>query len=130
MGLVTAAFRLVLPLAELMNLNAERTMHYQTRSRRVHAIREATRSVAADAAPVDGPVAIEARFQWADARARDTSNWFPTVKAMVDGLVDAGVLPRDDDRTVRHTGIGVDLPPQPGLKGYAQIVLTVTETGV
>ena len=124
-----SAFRLVLPTSELMNLNAERTMHYQTRSRRVGAIRAATKSLAADAEPMTGPVAIEARFQWADARARDTSNWFPTVKAMVDGLVDAGVLARDDDRMVRHTGIGVDLPPQPGLKGYAQIVLTVRPAG-
>lgn len=118
-------FRLILPLGELMNLNAERTMHHQTRSRRVRAIRKAAYHLADGAEPLHCPVAIEARFQWADARARDTSNWFPTVKAMVDGLVDAGLIPRDDDRTVRHTGLSVDLPAQPGLKGHVQILLTV-----
>jgi len=122
-----AAFRLVTPVGELININAERSMNRFTRARLVKPIREAARSLGAGHPMIDGPVNIEARFQWADARVRDTSNWLPTVKAMVDGLVDAGVLARDDDRTVRHTGIGVDLPPQPGLKGYTQIVLTLTK---
>jgi len=120
-------FNLTMPVHELMNLNDERSLHRMVRSRRVHQIRAAAASVAAGVPLMVGPVTIEAQFQWANAHIRDSSNWFPTVKAMVDGLVDAGVLPRDDDRTVRHTGIGVDLPPQPGLKGYAQIVLTIEE---
>ncbi len=35
---------------------------------------------------------------WPDKRRRDVANVHPTVKAIVDGLVDAGVLPDDDDR--------------------------------
>ncbi len=127
--MTATTFRLVLPTSELINLNAERSMNRFTRARLVRPIRDATRALAAGQPPVTGPVDVEARFQWADARVRDTSNWLPTVKAMVDGLVDAGVLPRDDDRTVRHTGIGVDLPPQPGLKGYVQIALTLHPIG-
>jgi len=122
-----SAFRLVLPIAELVNLNAERSMNRFTRARLVKPIRDAAKSVASGRPAITGPVSIDARFQWADARVRDTSNWLPTVKAMVDGIVDAGVLSRDDDRTVRNTSIGVDLPPQPGLKGYVQIVLTIEE---
>lgn len=116
---------LVWPTQKLININAERSMHYQTRSRRVHAIREATAQAAADVHAVATPVSIRAHMQWADSRVRDSSNWFPTIKAMVDGLVDAGVLPADDDRWVRHTGMGVTLPPQRGLKGYVRIELAL-----
>jgi hypothetical protein len=118
-------FRLVWPVDELVNLNAERSMHRMARAKLVKPIRDATASLAAGHSEITGPVDIDARFQWADARVRDSSNWLPTVKAMVDGLVDAKVLARDDDRTVRHTGLGVDLPPQPGLKGYVQIVVSI-----
>lgn len=41
---------------------------------------------------------IEIRLDWPDARRRDPANWAPTAKAIVDGLVDAGLLP-DDDHT-------------------------------
>jgi len=34
---------------------------------------------------------------WHDARRRDPGNWAPTVKALVDGMVDAGALPDDDN---------------------------------
>ena len=34
---------------------------------------------------------------WADNRKRDVNNWQPTAKALVDGLVDAGVLEDDND---------------------------------
>lgn len=33
-------------------------------------------------------------------RKRDAANWYPTVKAALDGIVDGGVLPGDDDRFV------------------------------
>ena len=34
---------------------------------------------------------------WHDARRRDANNWQPTAKAIVDGCVDAGALPDDDN---------------------------------
>ena len=124
-----ATFRLILPTSELVNLNAERSMHPKARARLVKPIREATRDLAAGHEQITGRVIIAARFQWADARIRDSSNWAPTVKAMVDGLVDAGVLPGDDDRYIDDTRCGVTLPPQRGLKGYVRIVLTVEGVG-
>lgn len=39
-------------------------------------------------------IVCELRFR--DRRRRDPGNWAPTAKAVVDGLVDAGVLPDDD----------------------------------
>lgn len=43
---------------------------------------------------------ITITIDWPDQRRRDPANWAPTAKAIVDGLVDAGVLPDDDHRHV------------------------------
>lgn len=40
-----------------------------------------------------------------DQRSRDANNWWPTFKALLDGVVDAGVLDNDDYRHV----IGPDM---------------------
>lgn len=57
-----------------------------------------------------------------DSRRRDPMNWAPTVKACVDGIVDAGLFPDDDSswvtviepvmekRTVRY--VTVELTPR------------------
>ncbi len=36
-------------------------------------------------------------------RRMDTPNWYPTVKALIDGLVDAKVLSDDNDKIIRST---------------------------
>lgn len=42
-----------------------------------------------------------AEFRFPDRRRRDPANWYPTVKACIDGIVDAGVLPDDShDRLI------------------------------
>lgn len=46
-------------------------------------------------------VKIRAVYYAPDNRRRDTSNIFPTVKAVIDGIVDAGVLPDDSDKYVK-----------------------------
>lgn len=48
---------------------------------------------------------IICELRFADARKRDPSNWAPTAKACVDGLVDAGVFTDDDSTRV----IGPDM---------------------
>jgi len=123
----TETLTVIWPRAELIDMNAERRMHYHQRSKLVHAIRTAVARAAADLDPFTNPVTIAALFQWGDNHRRDSSNLFPTCKAAVDGLTDAGVLPGDHDAIVRDTSIGVDLPPNPALKGYARMTLTITE---
>lgn len=118
---------LIWPVDQLVNLNAERSMHHQQRAKLVRPLRDAFRALAVDVAPLTGPVIVTGRFQWADKRVRDTSNWLPTLKAAVDGITDAGVLAKDDDTTVLDTRIGVDLPPAPGLAGYCRITVTIEE---
>src|SRR5690348_17529936 len=62
---------------------------------------------------VEAPVTITALFRWPDNRIRDTSNWFPTVKALVDGVVSAGALVADDDNHVEWTAFVRERPNGP-----------------
>lgn len=41
---------------------------------------------------------VEFEFTYPDRRRRDRSNLAPTVKALMDGMIDAGLLPDDADR--------------------------------
>lgn len=124
--MTTETITLIWPTADLINLNAERTWHHQRRARMVRAIRAEVAAMAADLHRFDGQVTITARFRWHDARRRDTSNLLPTIKAAVDGLVDAGVLPDDSDRYVRAVTIAGDVDG--GItRGYAAMTLTVEE---
>lgn len=64
-------------------------------------------------------VIVELRFT--SARRRDPANWSPTAKALVDGLVDAGVFADDDSSQV----FGPDLrigPPCTGVP-YGLVVI-------
>lgn len=51
---------------------------------------------------------VEAYLAFGDNRRRDAHNYWPTVKACVDGLVDAGVLPDDSDKYIARTSIERD----------------------
>lgn len=126
--MTTETITLIWPTRDLLDLNAERRMHYQTRARYVRAIRTEVAALAADLHRFDQPVTITARFRWPTHHRRDSSNYLPTVKAAVDALVDAGVLADDSDRFVTAVTIAGDVPG--GItKGYAAVELTV-EDGV
>ncbi|MFE7609227.1 hypothetical protein [Streptomyces celluloflavus] len=86
------------PGMELLNSN-HREHHYR-RARIVKALRAAAKEAADGLPALDalGPVRIIAVVHPRDRRRRDPANWYPAVKAAVDGLVDAGVL-QDDDHT-------------------------------
>ena len=66
--------------------------------------------------------AITCTITWPDRRRRDAANWHPTAKALVDGLIDAGLLPDDDNTHVTgpdmRAGTGpyaihLAIPPHP-----------------
>lgn len=58
-----------------------------------------------------------------DRRRRDVHNVMPTVKAIVDGLVDAGFLADDNDAHL----VGPDLRPAPDLVAQSELRFTITE---
>lgn len=71
---------------------------------------------------------ILAELRFADARHRDVHNLYPTIKAVVDGLVDYGLLPDDS----HHYLVGPDLRYGPRVAkrpagASGELVLTITE---
>lgn len=72
-------------------------------------------------------VHILAELRFTIARARDVHNYYPTLKALVDGLVDYGLVPDDSHEYL----VGPDLRygPLADSKGYGEVVLTITEGG-
>lgn len=114
----------VVPLpVGLALLNANHVTHYHTKRKLVATLREAGRKAAQDAqVPALVRAHIIGQFCPPDRRRRDVGNLYPSFKAAIDGLVDAGVLPDDDDEHL----IGPDMRLGPVVKGGC-LVLHVTE---
>lgn len=119
--LVTASLDLPAP-AKLLTTNAERTMHW---SKRASITREWRRAAKLYARHQHLPA-----FQWASIAVdvtqcrgvlADVGAHHPVTKAVVDGLVDAGILPGDTSKYVRSI---VHHPPQRGKANAIVIHLT------
>ncbi len=98
-------------LCTLWTLNGERSMHFHKRNELVGEARLAAKNAARDAhvAPIVGAVRIEAEPLQCAGTLADPGNHYPVIKAIVDGLVDAGVLSNDTLREV----LAIDqLPPR------------------
>jgi crossover junction endodeoxyribonuclease RusA len=81
-------------------LNANDRSHYRVRSKKTAVLRtEAYRAAKAHMMTFTR-VKVRCIFCAPDNRRRDTSNVFPSYKACLDGLVDAGVLRDDNDKYV------------------------------
>lgn len=79
-------------------LNANKRMHGRAAAATVKSWRDASYTYAQAAKlPALGRARITATLHFQDKRRRDDHNYFPTVKAIIDGLVDYGLLP-DDSR--------------------------------
>lgn len=107
-------------------INANRPLNHHEKARRVKALRN-TGWAMARAAKV--PALQRAHIFYVfhpdtanGKQRRDPGNWSPTAKALVDGIVDAGVLPDDNHKHL----LGPDPrmgEPVPG----SQIVLYITD---
>jgi len=89
---------------EMWTSNKERTLHHFTRAKKVKEWRNAS-CVAAKARRIPRMKAVEIRFipHRLDKRGMaDTGGHFPVAKAIIDGLVDAGILTGDGPDTVRR----------------------------
>lgn len=80
-------------------LNANDRHHWSKKAGVTATIRSIARGQATGKPQLD-KVKIRAVYYAPDNRRRDVSNLFPSVKASVDGIVDAGVLKDDSDRYV------------------------------
>ena len=88
-------------------LSANDRDHHMVKAKLTAEWREAAgwAGVAAGRTPAERahpPCLVEASFPVARLNhRRDPSNWMPTVKAIIDGLVDAGFWPDDDSTHVK-----------------------------
>jgi len=87
-----------------------------------HAKAKTTREVRQAAAMVarrkrvKWPVAAILVWTVTDARRRDAGASAPTLKAVMDGLVDAGVLPDDNHRVVLSETCRIERGPKPAVR--------------
>ena len=84
-------------------LNSNQRLHRMVSAARVRSWREEAHAAAAlsDAwAPFEAPVHIVCTIHKTRAGRWDAGNLYPTAKAIVDGLVDAGVIPDDSNEWV------------------------------
>lgn len=80
-------------------LTSNQRPSWQVRARKTRYLRGLACDLArARRVPAMRRAQITAWVAWPDRRRRDVHNLMPTLKALVDGLVDAGVLPDDSDR--------------------------------
>ncbi|MFF5784218.1 hypothetical protein ACFY8P_04515 [Streptomyces sp. NPDC012693] len=127
------AFTLALP-AGLKLLNANQRLHYRVRAEATDRIRSAAMNacsedptmraalVLAGSQPLLHHAYILGVLHPPSRRRADPANWYPSFKAAVDGIVDAGVL-EDDDHTRL---VGPDMRIGPVTAG-GQIVLHIQE---
>jgi len=104
-------------------LNANQRLHWRKRSDITKALRAAGKQAALDArVPRLERAHIDAVYKPPNRRRRDVANLYPSFKAVIDGLVDAGVLEDDDDKHLT----GPDMRLGAVMPG-GQIVLNIHE---
>lgn len=74
--------------------------------------------------PKLGRAHITAELRFRDRRRRDSHNYYPTLKAVIDGLVDYGLL--DDDSSEYLVGPDIRLGPVT-TTAIGELVLTIKE---
>ncbi|MDL9938701.1 hypothetical protein QSJ18_18295 [Gordonia sp. ABSL1-1] len=82
-------------------LTSNQRLHHMTKARITKQVRQQAYALAKIARIADiGPCVVVGTWVVKDCRRRDVANWDPTMKAILDGLTDAGVWADDDSSTV------------------------------
>ena len=110
------------PLDDILTINKERKVHWSVRNRIVESWRDGTAQIAKAARIPAMPRAhIYASWNPRTNIRKDPANAYPTIKACVDGLVLARVLPDDD---AKHLD-GPDMRLGPPARPLATVTLAV-----
>lgn len=125
----------VLPLTRSKLITANDKMHWAARARFTKQLRQWGYLLGREGEGVAHleltHARVEVEFAYPDRRRRDRSNLAPTVKALMDGLIDAGLLPDDADRFLDgpHTVIADRLAAKRfGVPMYEVRVLVYADT--
>ena len=100
--------RLTIHIDRSMLLTANQRLHWRAKAERTASLRALTTAIAGRGwKPATELVRCVVHIGYPDNRRRDVHNLMPTVKACIDGLVDAGFLTDDSDKYLQ----GPDLRP-------------------
>jgi crossover junction endodeoxyribonuclease RusA len=127
---VTGEWLVVFPQpAPLLNMNQR--LHWSTERARARAWRAAARfslghGPASPAGPCP-PSVVQIGLPVVGTRRRDPHNYFPTVKHIVDGLVDAGLWP--DDTPTYVTTVEPTLVPHARSTSRLPVTVRITPRG-
>lgn len=95
---LTLTLPVAVPAAEVANANDARREHWAVKSRKARALRaRGALAYRLAGSPRMDRVRCVVHVYYPDRRKRDVANLHPTVKALVDGMVAAGLIPDDDD---------------------------------
>jgi len=108
-------------------LNANQRMHWAQRKNRTAYLRELAATSCHQARRFKEPVHIVATVSTPTNSRFDPPNAAPTVKALIDGIVDAGVIPDDDHEHVPR--VSFERGPKTGKRGRYKITLTLEPAG-
>ena len=110
-------------------INANKREHWRTTADKVAEWRTAGCAAATQAKlPTIKRAHIDAVLHFRNSARRDAHNWYPTLKALVDGLVDHGLLADDSTRYLTGPDIRVgDVLPKAPYGPVGEVVLTITE---
>jgi crossover junction endodeoxyribonuclease RusA len=95
------------------SINSERSTHWSKRAKDAENWREAFFWLGKQARVKFGSVHVTAEIIQKRPLA-DCGNGLPSIKAAIDGLIDAAVLPDDSPEYVRSITMVAPRPPQPG----------------
>lgn len=104
-------------------INANSRNHFREKAALTKKWRAAAREAAFDLLPCTANRAhITCTVRFSDNRRRDVGNLFPTAKACLDGIVDAGLLEDDDDTRVIGPDMRREYP-----NGTPRVTITIRE---
>lgn len=116
-----------LDIPEAWWLNSNQRLHRMVVADRTAYIREAAGLAFRHRKPVQPPVNAVAVIHTPTNGRFDPPNAWPTVKAMLDGMVDAGVLPDDNHKCIPFTGF--KRGAKTGVKGRYRVSIFLTARG-
>ena len=103
-------------------INSNQRLHRMAQAKLTKEWRQASAAAAHNTKPFTKQVRIIAHIHKPRGGRYDPGNLYPTAKAILDGIVDAGILPDDDHVHV----VGPDM--RHGGKGAPRITIEIIET--
>lgn len=102
-------------------------MHWRVKAKKVRELRNlADWAVQIKRIPELAHFTVELHYAPRDKRRRDPENYFATVKALVDGLIDGGVAP-DDNPTYYTSSTPIIDPPTGAKEGSVYVIVREME---